>query len=65
MTPLTHVVETWASMYSNSWALRSGISFAHIGGLVGAGGCAIAADRATILASGESMFGTSDRLIGT
>ena len=59
MTPLTHVVETWASMYSNSWALRSGISFAHIGGLVGAGGCAIAADRATILASGR---GREDRV---
>jgi hypothetical protein len=59
MTPLTHVAETWASMYSNSWVLRSGISFAHIGGLVGAGGCAIAADRATLLASGR---GREDRV---
>jgi hypothetical protein len=40
----------WASLYSNHAALRTAVVFAHIGGLVGAGGCAIAADRATLLA---------------
>jgi hypothetical membrane protein len=30
--------------------LRTLVVFAHVGGLVGAGGCAIAADRATLLA---------------
>lgn len=50
MTALTAVVESWSSLYSNSWVLRSCVSFAHIGGLVGAGGCAVMTDRATILA---------------
>jgi len=47
---LTAVAEGWSSLYSNSWMLRSCVSFAHIGGLVGAGGCAVMTDRATILA---------------
>ena len=54
MVSLTQMAETWSSIYSSSWALRSCINFAHIGGLVGAGGCAIAADRATIIASRQS-----------
>jgi hypothetical protein len=40
----------WASLYSNHAVLRTIVVFAHVGGLVGAGGCAIAADRATLLA---------------
>jgi hypothetical protein len=54
MVSLTQVAETWSSIYSSSWVLRSCLNFAHIGGLVGAGGCAIAADRATIIASRHS-----------
>ncbi|HEY1306705.1 MAG TPA: hypothetical protein VGF24_24295 [Vicinamibacterales bacterium] len=50
MSTLASITESWSSIYSNSWALRSCINFAHIGGLVGAGGCAIAADRATLIA---------------
>jgi len=44
------LVSQWASLYSNHAALRTIVVFAHVGGLVGAGGCAIAADRATLLA---------------
>jgi hypothetical protein len=40
----------WTSLYANHAALRTVVVFAHIGGLVGAGGCAVAADRATLLA---------------
>jgi hypothetical protein len=47
---LSSAAAPWASLYSNHAALRTAVVFAHIGGLVGAGGCAIAADRATLLA---------------
>jgi hypothetical protein len=49
MSPLlAHAVEVWTSFYSNHAALRTLVGFAHVGGLVGGGGCAIAADRATL-----------------
>jgi len=48
--PLASLVSQWASLYSNHAVLRTIVVFAHVGGLVGAGGCAIAADRATLLA---------------
>ena len=50
MLSVRDVADTWASVYANSAALRSVVSFAHIGGLVGGGGCAIAADGATLRA---------------
>jgi uncharacterized membrane protein len=50
VAPLREIVDTWASIYANSAALRSAISFAHVGGLVGGGGCAIAADLGTLRA---------------
>lgn len=46
----THLVAAWSSIYSNSAVLRTGIGFAHIGGLLAGGGSAIVADRATIAA---------------
>jgi hypothetical protein len=39
------------SLYSGHAVLRTIVVFTHVGGLVGAGGCAVAADRATLLAS--------------
>jgi hypothetical protein len=48
---LTGAVAPWVSLYSSHAVLRTVVVFAHVGGLVGAGGCAIAADRATLLAS--------------
>ena len=49
--PLADAVSQWGSLYSGHAVLRTLVIFAHVGGLVGAGGCAIAADRATLLAS--------------
>jgi hypothetical protein len=50
---LSHLLEAWSSLYSNHAALRTAIEFTHIGGLVAAGGSAIAADLATIAAVRE------------
>jgi|SRR5690349_21011828 hypothetical protein len=50
MMPLREIADTWASIYSNSAVLRSGVSFAHLGGLVASAGPAIAADRALLRA---------------
>ena len=50
MMPVRELADTWASIYAQSAVLRSAISFAHIAGLVGGGGCAVAADRATLRA---------------
>jgi hypothetical protein len=47
---LAAAASQWTSLYSNHAVLRTAVVFAHIGGLVGAGGCAVAADRATLLA---------------
>ena len=47
---LSHLIESWVSLYANHAALRTGIEFVHIGGLVAGGGCAITADLATITA---------------
>jgi hypothetical protein len=44
MMPIRELAETWASLYSNSVALRSAVSFAHVGSLITGGGTAIAAD---------------------
>ena len=51
MVPLREFIDTWASMYANSPALRTGVAFAHVGALLGGGGCAIAADLWTLKAS--------------
>jgi hypothetical protein len=51
MVPTRELIDTWASMYANSGAIRSGMAFAHVGGLLGGGGCAIAADLWTLKAS--------------
>ncbi|MGB7211240.1 MAG: hypothetical protein WBC97_01315 [Gemmatimonadales bacterium] len=38
----------WADAYNNSNTLQVGVTFAHIGGIVVAGGLALAADRSTL-----------------
>ena len=49
--PLAEFLSRWASLYSGHAVLRTIVIFAHVGALVGAGGCAIAADRGTLLAA--------------
>jgi hypothetical protein len=48
---LSGLIESWNGFYANHAALRTGIEFLHIGGLVAGGGCAITADLATITAA--------------
>lgn len=47
---LTNFVQPWSDLYSHSKALNAVVNFAHIGGLLLAGGFAIAADRGTFRA---------------
>jgi len=46
-----HLVAGWAALYSGSAVLRTLVSFVHVAGLVGGGGAAVAADRATLRAT--------------
>jgi len=57
--PLAGVLSQWVSLYSNHAALRTVVVFAHVGGLLAAGGTAIAADRALLLSLKQ---GDVDRL---
>ena len=50
-TYISTFLETWNAFYSNHAAVRTLISFLHIGALVIGGGCAISADRMTLLAA--------------
>lgn len=43
--------EAWSEFYSNSAMWRTGVLYAHMGGLLLGGGCAVAADRLTLLAA--------------
>jgi len=47
---LKDLFDTWSSLYSNHAALRTSIEFLHVGGLIAGGGCAVAADRMTLMA---------------
>jgi hypothetical protein len=65
--PVRELADAWSSFYSNSAAIRSTVAFAHVGGLVAGGGCAITADRATLRAlkrGGPSLASEIDRLQG-
>src|SRR6185295_12665159 len=48
---LAQLVEWWSSAYSTHAALRTGVEYVHIAGLLAGGGCAITADLATITAA--------------
>lgn len=52
---LAGALDWWSSVYSNHATLRTAVSFAHIGGLLGGGGCAIVADRATLLLAWDDV----------
>jgi uncharacterized protein DUF6644 len=44
------LIDSWVSLYANHPALRTGVEFLHIFGLVAGGGCALTADLATLTA---------------
>ena len=58
----THLFDVWTSFYSNHALLRTTIGFVHVGGLMLGGGCAVAADLATIEAVREGPIGRSSQL---
>ena len=43
--------EAWSEIYSNSAVWRTVVLYAHVGGLLVGGGCAVAADRLTLHAA--------------
>jgi len=47
----THFIDAWASLYANSSAIRTGLGFAHVAGLIVGGGAAIAVDRGVLRAA--------------
>ena len=47
-TFVPHLVAWWAALYNDSAVLRTLVSFVHVAGLVGGGGAAVVADRATL-----------------
>lgn len=49
-TVISNALETWTSFYANHATVRTAVVFLHVGGLVIGGGCAIAADRMTLMA---------------
>jgi len=50
---LSQFLDSWASIYANHAALRTGILFMHVCGLLAGGGSAITIDLATIKANRE------------
>ena len=54
-TMLTSACDGWAALYQDPAALRTGVGFAHIAGLVVGGGCAIAEDRAILIADDAAV----------
>jgi hypothetical protein len=60
---VSHAVAWWAALYSGSAVLRTLVSFFHVAGLVGGGGAAIAADRATLKATRRGLAVTRQQII--
>ena len=60
--PFRELADTWASLYSNSAALRSAIAFAHTGGLLIGGGSAIASDLGMLRAFRRGVEATGTEL---
>jgi hypothetical protein len=61
-TLLSHAVQSWNDLYSHTALVRTLVAFVHVGGLVGGGGAAIAADRATLKATRRGQVLGRDQL---
>ena len=48
---LIHATQGWARLYGDSHLVSTGVRFVHLAGLLVAGGMAVAADRATLVAA--------------
>ena len=59
---LSNALVSWASFYANHAAVRTLIAFVHVAALIGGGGLAIAADRATLAAHGKDDAGRRTQL---
>jgi len=59
---ISHLVAWWAAFYSGSAVIRTLISFVHLAGLVGGGGAAISADRATLKATRRGLRVTREQI---
>jgi uncharacterized membrane protein len=59
---LVRLAHSWSALYQNSAAIRTSVGFAHIGGLVVGGGCAIAEDRAILAAVHRTLKGRRDEV---
>jgi hypothetical protein len=53
---VSHLLAPWARLYADSKVISTGVTFAHVGGLLLGGGCAVAGDRITL------RFGSVDPL---
>jgi hypothetical protein len=60
---LSEALETWTSFYANHAAVRTAVTFTHIAGLVGGGGCAIMADRLTLAVVPKGPVEQADHLL--
>jgi uncharacterized membrane protein len=54
-TFVLHLVQPWASVYSDSKLVATVVTFVHLAGLLMAGGVAVAFDRTTLRFSGGSV----------
>jgi hypothetical protein len=56
------LIESFSSLYGSHAALRTAVEFTHIAGLVLGGGCAIAADLATLTAARDGSAARATEL---
>jgi hypothetical protein len=54
LAALSSTLHWWAGVYADHAVLRTAVAFAHIGGLVGGGGLAIAADYGTLALTSDA-----------
>jgi hypothetical protein len=57
VTFLAGALGWWSDAYANHAVLRTAVAFGHIGGLLGGGGCAVAADQAVLRLSRDDAAG--------